>query len=82
MCGTIDQLYLSLRLAILKELSQESMPIILDEAFAYYDEERLENILKYLNDELKNEQIIILTCTNREKEILDRLKIEYKNIEL
>ena len=67
---------------MLKELSQESMPIILDEAFAYYDEERLENILKYLNEEFKNEQIIILTCTNREKEILDRLKIEYKNISL
>ena len=67
---------------MLKELSQESMPIILDEAFAYYDEERLENILKYLNEEFKNEQIIILTCTNREKEILDRLKVEYKNIEL
>ena len=31
-----------------KELCKESMPIILDEAFAYYDEERLENILKYL----------------------------------
>ena len=67
---------------MLKELSQESMPIILDEAFAYYDEERLENILKYLNEEFKNEQIIILTSTNREKEILDRLKIEYKNISL
>ena len=30
------------------------MPIILDEAFAFYDDERLENILKYLNDEFKN----------------------------
>ena len=42
--GTIDQLYLSLRLATIKEISKENMPIILDEAFAYYDEERLENI--------------------------------------
>ena len=65
---------------MLKELSQESKPIILDEAFAYYDEERLENILKYLNEEFKNEQIIILTCTNREKDILNNLKIEYKSI--
>ena len=31
-----------------KEISEETMPIILDEAFAYYDEKRLENILKYL----------------------------------
>ena len=58
------------------------MPIILDEAFAYYDEERLTNILKYISEEFKNRQIIILTCTNREREILERLKLEYRNIEL
>lgn len=80
--GTIDQLYISLRLGAIKELSEETMPIILDEAFAYYDEERLTNILKYISEEFKNYQIIILTCTNREKEILENLKLEYKNIEL
>ena len=80
--GTIDQLYLSLRLAIAKELCRESMPIILDEAFAYYDDERLENILKYLNEECKDNQIIIFTCTNREKEILNKLNIQYQNVQL
>ena len=44
--GTIDQLYLSLRLSMVEELSKEKMPIILDEAFAYYDTQRLENIFK------------------------------------
>ena len=58
------------------------MPIILDEAFAYYDDERLENILRYLDEEYKNEQIIIMTCTNREQEILDKLEIEHTNIEM
>ena len=58
------------------------MPIILDEAFAYYDEERLKNVLNYLNMKYSNNQIIILTCTNREREIFDELKVEYKNIEL
>ena len=48
--GTIDQLYLSLRLSMVEELSEEKMPIILDESFAYYDTERLENILKYINN--------------------------------
>ena len=65
--GTIDQLYLSLRLAIIKELSEESIPIFLDESFAYYDDERLKNILKYINDEFSDSQIIIFTCTNRSK---------------
>ncbi len=80
--GTIDQLYLSLRLATIKEISKENMPIILDEAFAYYDEERLENILNYLANEYKEKQIIIFTCTNREKEILEKLQIKYNLIEL
>ena len=67
---------------MLKELTGENMPIILDEAFAYYDEERLKNVLKYLNMKYSNNQIIILTCTNRERKIFDELKVEYKNIEL
>ena len=65
-----------------KELCKESMPIILDEAFAYYDEERLENILEYLNEECKDNQIIIFTCTNREKYILDKGNMNYNLINL
>ena len=61
-----------------KEISEENMPIILDEAFAYYDTERLKNILKYLNTEFQENQIIILTCTDREKEILEKENISYK----
>ena len=39
--GTIDELYLSLRLSMIDEISNEKMPIILDEAIAYFDDERL-----------------------------------------
>jgi len=80
--GTIDQLYLALRLATIKEISKENMPIILDEAFAYYDEERLENILSYLANEYREKQIIIFTCTDREKEILRKLNLNYNLIQL
>lgn len=80
--GTIDQLYLSLRFAIAEKTSKEVMPIILDESFAYYDTERLNNILKYIYDEFKNRQIILFTCTSREIEQLDKMKIEYSLIEL
>lgn len=80
--GTIDQLYLSLRLAIANEVAKENLPIILDEAFAYYDEERLENILEYLNNNFKENQIIIFTCSKREVEILNKLGIKYNFIEL
>ena len=80
--GTIDQLYLSLRLSMVKELSEETMPIILDEAFAYYDTERLENILKYINNKFKDHQIILFTCANREKEILDSMNLSFNLINL
>ena len=75
--GTIDQLYLSLRLAMTEELSKEKMPIILDEAFAYYDTERLKNILIYLSEKFKEHQIILFTCTDRETKLLNELKIPY-----
>ena len=80
--GTIDQLYLALRLAIADEVAKEKLPIILDEAFAYYDEERLENILSYLNENFKENQIIIFTCSNREKEIMRKLNLNFNYIEL
>ncbi len=65
--GTIDQLYLSLRLSMIDELTKEKLPIILDETFAYFDNERLANALKFINERLEGHQAIIFTCTNREK---------------
>lgn len=55
---------------MIDDLSNEKMPIILDEAFAYYDDDRLENIIKFLSDNMKDHQVIIFTCTKREQEIL------------
>ena len=80
--GTIAQLYLSLRISSINELTKEIMPIILDETFAYFDNERLGKVLEFLNKEYKDRQILILTCTNRENEILNKMNIEYNKIEL
>ena len=80
--GTIDQLYLSLRLSIINELSKEIVPIFLDETFAFFDDERLENILKYLNDGFNDRQIIIFSCTKREKNILEKNNIKFNFIEI
>ena len=80
--GTIDQLYLSLRLSMIDEISDETMPIILDEAFAYYDDTRLENILQFLLKKSNKHQLLIFTCTKREKQILDKLAIPYNLVEL
>lgn len=80
--GTIDQLYLSLRLSAVGEVSDEVLPIMLDEAFAYFDNERLRNVLEYLAKEYSDHQILIFTCSNREEAILDALDIEYNYIEV
>lgn len=80
--GTIDQLYLSLRLAMVEELSEEKMPIILDEAFAYYDTQRLKNILQYIAKRFSNYQLMIFSCTSREKEILEELNLAFNFIEI
>ena len=78
--GTIEQIYLAFRLSVIEEISKEKMPIVLDEAFAYYDDERLLQTLKFLD--IINNQIIILTCTKREKSLLDKAQISYNLIEL
>lgn len=80
--GTIDQLYLSLRLSMIEDLSEEKLPIILDETFAYFDQERLENFLTYMAQTYSNRQILIMTCTDREKNILEKNNIPYEFIEL
>ena len=80
--GTIDQLYLSLRLSIANNITQEKFPILLDETFAYFDDYRLKNILKYLNEKYKDRQVILFTCTKREKDILENEEINFKYIEM
>ena len=75
--GTIEQLYLSLRLSMIKDLSSETLPIILDEAFAYFDDERLTNFLETISKKYKENQILIFTCTDREQKILKDLEIDY-----
>ena len=73
--GTIEQVNLALRLAYIDTISKESLPIILDEAFAFYDDERLANIMRFLSQEYINRQVIIFTCSNREKKIIDEENI-------
>ena len=78
--GTIEQIYLSLRLAIMNEISKEKLPVMLDEAFAYYDDQRLEAALDFLN-KIDN-QVILFTCTNREKEKKKKNNIDFNFVTL
>ena len=69
--GSIEQLYLSLRLAMADLIYKNGkVPLILDEAFSSYDEERLNRVLAYLQKCTDRYQIFIFTCHRREAEIL------------
>ncbi len=80
--GTIDQIYFSLRMGLTEEIIYKNLPLILDECFAHYDDKRLYSILQLLIQNKGERQIILFTCHNREKKILDSLGIEYNYIKL
>lgn len=48
--GTMDQIYLALRLAAAKLIQdgKQEMPLIFDDSFVLYDDERLRTALKWL----------------------------------
>lgn len=67
--GTVDQLYLALRLAVAGELTPEA-PLVLDDALIRFDDTRLQEALSLLQDEAKQKQVILFTCQSREKQLL------------
>lgn len=79
--ATADQLYFALRLAIAElVLNDKTIPIILDECFIQYDEQRLKNTLTYLDDVAKTRQVIMFSCRKDEKKAMDELNIKYKEV--
>lgn len=68
--GTLDQMYLALRIAISETVLKinESLPLIMDEPFSQYDDERTDNAMKCIYDISKKQQVIFFTCKLREVE--------------
>ena len=71
--GTVDQLYIALRLAVAEELVPDA-PLVLDDALVRFDDQRLKNALSLLMEATASKQVILFTCQNRESEIYDELK--------
>ncbi len=68
--GTVDQLYLALRLAVAEELAPNA-PLILDDAFVRFDDQRLQYALEILQKESETKQVLLFTCQSREKQFMD-----------
>lgn len=68
--GTIDQLYLALRLAVAAEL-MPTAPMVLDDALVRFDDQRLAAAINLLKQESEQRQILLFTCQEREQKIFD-----------
>ena len=67
--GTIEQIYLCIRLAAARLLwRNEKMPLIFDDIFAFYDDERLRKTIALL--ESLDQQVIIFSCHTRENRFI------------
>ena len=77
--GCADQVYLAFRIA-LQDLffEEEKLPLLFDDAFVYFDDKRLERLLKYLIE--LNRQVLIFSCHKREIRILEKYQISYGKI--
>ena len=79
--GTLEQIYLALRLSVGNVVTKEEpLPILLDEVFAMYDDDRLAQTLQTLST-LQN-QIFLFTCQKREVEMLRKMNLDYNLIEM
>ena len=81
--GTMDQVYLALRLAAAKLLqgSGSGFPLIFDDSFTQYDDERLKTALEWLASAYGG-QIIIFTCHRREAQMLRARQVEFQLSEM
>lgn len=82
--GTMDQVYLALRLAAAKLLTSSGsggFPLIFDDSFTQYDDERLKTALEWLASAYGG-QIIIFTCHRREAQMLRARQVEFQLIEM
>ncbi|MBP3488772.1 MAG: AAA family ATPase [Roseburia sp.] len=79
--GTLEQFYLAFRIAVGNiVMKEETMPLLLDETFSMYDDERLAQTLRMISG-LGN-QVILFTCQRREMDLLEEAGIPYHRIEM
>lgn len=82
--GTIDQFYLGLRIALLDMVAAEGepIPLLLDDPFVTYDDERVRLALALLGEWAKGRQILLLTCQERDLRAVQALNLDAHVIRL
>lgn len=64
--GTVDQIYLAVRLAVC-DLCLPDAPLVLDEALAAFDDVRAKRALELLQELSAQRQILLFSCHHRDK---------------
>lgn len=74
--GTIDQVYVSLRLAMNTVMQEKvQMPLMIDDAFVHFDEGRKERMIQLLEKISASQQVIFFTCVE-DRVISGRVKVQ------
>ena len=81
--GTVDQAYLSLRLALNELMTDDSdsLPVLLDDSLAQFDDNRQKIALEYLKEYSKENQIIMFTCHKNISDTAENLGAKTQNMQ-
>jgi Uncharacterized conserved protein len=76
--GTYNQIYLSLRLALSGVITDEKLPVVLDDSFVQFDDDRMMNAFKFIKENIalgEIGQVILFTCQKRMISAAKKLEI-------
>jgi len=73
--GSIQQAEFAKRLALCEIILDGKTPIFLDDAFAFFDQKRLENALNYLVNISFGTQVFFSSCRNAELDLINKKDI-------
>ncbi|MBM7562316.1 ATP-binding protein [Fusibacter tunisiensis] len=72
--GTLNQLFLAFRLAVIDSMDPNgNLPIVLDEALINWDSDRLKSTVSVLKEVSKNRQVILTTCHDWMAKIIESI---------
>lgn len=74
--GTIDQLYIALRLSIGYVMSEKyDLPFLIDDGFVHFDHERMTQAIEVMNEIAETKQIILFTCNKEIKRLTEAIDL-------
>lgn len=82
--GTLEQLYLSLRLGLAEEFSRRaiSLPMVLDDVLVNFDPSRAKRLAEGLSDFAKRHQVLLFTCQPSTRELFREVDPEANIVSL